>query len=407
MSSRIGVYLFLLVFAVLGAGLYVSKNYEMNGLSLAARKDEKAEKKKKEAEEKKAIPVEVVQASSGSISAHVYATANLRALRDVTLKSQAPGVVREILAEEGAFVKQGQVLARLDDRELEINVDLAKQRLEQTRIQLESAKILREKNLSQIAAKQDELARNEKALAEGLVSDTDVALLRNQLAELGHDERAQAATVREREFLVEQLTSEIARDEVLLSNTEVKAPFAGRIVERTAELGQTVGSADALFRLASFSPLFADAYISEQDSRRVRPGQPVEVSLGAAGEDSTRGRVLRVSPVVDDSTGTVKVTTEIRASDTSFRPGAFVRVRIETDVRDETVLAPKKAVIEEDGESFVFVNAGETAEKRTVEIGYEDGASIEIRSGLKPGESVVVAGQGALKDGDKTRIVGS
>lgn len=402
MSSRTGVYAFLLMLALVGGGFYLFQQYQPDGAA-----DEKAAKKKKEAEENKAIPIEVAAATSGSISSHVYATANLRALRDVTLKPQTPGVVREILVEEGAYVKKGQVLARLDDRELRINVELAKQRLEQTRIQLESAKILREKNLTQITAKEDELARNEKALAEGLVSDTDVALLRNQLAELGHDERAQGATVREREFLVEQLTSEIARDEVLLSNTEIKAPFGGRIVERTAELGQTVGSADSLFRLASFSPLYADAYISEQDSRRVRSGQAVEVSLGATGEDSIRGRVLRVSPVVDDSTGTVKVTAEIRPSDPSFRPGAFVRVRIETDVRERTVLAPKKAVLEEDGESFVFVNADEKAEKRTVQTGYEDGASIEIRSGLKPGEEIVVAGQGALKDGDKTRVVGS
>lgn len=407
MSSRAGVYLFLLVFAVLGTGLYVSQNYEMDGFGLTPRKDAKAEKKKKEAEENKAIPIEVASASSGSISSHVYATANLRALRDVTLKAQTPGVIKEIQVEEGAYVKQGQVLAVLDDRELSINVDLAKQRLEQTRVQLESAKILREKNQTQIAAKQAEVARNEKALEEGLVSDTDVDLLRNQLAELGHDERGQAAAVREREYMVEELTSEISRGEVLLSNTRIRAPFAGRIVERTAELGQTVGSSDALFRLASFSPLYADAYISEQDSRRVRSGQVAEVSLGASGEDSMDGRVLRVSPVVDDSTGTVKVTAEIRPKDSAYRPGAFVRVRIETDVRSETVLAPKRAIVEEDGESFVFVSLGETAEKRIVEIGYEDGASVEIRSGLRAGESIVVAGQGALKDGDKTRIVGS
>jgi len=407
MSSRAGVYLFLLVFAVLGTGLYVSQNYQMDGFGLTPRKDAKAEKKKKEAAENKAIPIEVASASSGSISSHVYATANLRALRDVTLKAQTPGVIKEIQVEEGAYVKQGQVLAVLDDRELSINVDLAKQRLEQTRVQLESAKILREKNQTQIAAKEAEVARNEKALEEGLVSDTDVDLLRNQLAELGHDERGQAAAVREREYMVEELTSEISRGEVLLSNTRIRAPFAGRIVERTAELGQTVGSSDALFRLASFSPLYADAYISEQDSRRVRPGQVAEVSLGASGEDTMDGRVLRVSPVVDDSTGNVKVTAEIRPKDSAYRPGAFVRVRIETDVRSETVLAPKKAILEEDGESFVFVSSGETAEKRIVEIGYEDGASVEIRSGLRAGESIVVAGQGALKDGDKTRIVGS
>ena len=116
---------------------------------------------------------------------------------------------------------------------------------------------------------------------------------------------------------------------------------------------------------------------------------------------------MRVSPVVDDQTGTVKVTVELRAAGTNYRPGAFVRVRIETDTRQQTTLIPKRAVIERDGETFVFVNDGETAHRRPVELGYEDGDAVEVRNGVAVGDNVVVAGQGKLKDGDKTRVVSS
>ena len=309
--------------------------------------------------------------------------------------------------EEGDFVKSGQLLCLLDDRELQINLELTRQRLEQTKVQLASAKILQAKNKTQIENKRAELDRNEKALAEGLVSDTDVALLRNQLAELIHDERAQAASVEENGYRVGELESEIARGEVQITNTRIKAPFAGRITERTVQLGQTVSPSDDLFRLASFSPLFADIFLSEQDSRRVSAGQEVEVALGSAEGDVAIGRVVRVSPVVDDATGTVKVTAELRPTDSGFRPGAFVRVAIETDVRGETILVPKRAIVEEDGDSFVFVNDGETAIRRPVELGYEDGDAIEIRSGVSVGDKIIVAGQGKLKDGDKTRVVSS
>ena len=117
--------------------------------------------------------------------------------------------------------------------------------------------------------------------------------------------------------------------------------------------------------------------------------------------------MIRVSPVVDDATGTVKVTVELQPRNSAFRPGSFVRVVIETDTRTETVLIPKKAVVEEEGSLYVFVSKGEEAERREVDVGYEDGAVVEVLSGVAVGEAVVVAGQGALSNGAKIRIVGS
>lgn len=405
---RAKVYVFLLTIAVLcGAGWWANKNYDLKEFPPKARAASKDAEKKGEKKEDEPTPIEVEAAVKGAIASRIRSTANLRALRDVTLQSQTQGVVTSIAVEEGDFVQAGQLLCRLDDRELQINLELARQRLAQTKVQLQSAKILQDKNKTQIENKRAELDRNEKALAEGLVSDTDVALLRNQLAELQHDERAQAAAVEENQYRVEELESEIDRSEVLVANTRITAPFAGRITERTVQLGQTVGTSDNLFRLATFSPLFADIFLSEQDSRRVRPGQEVEIMLGSGETEKAVGKVARVSPVVDDATGTVKVTAELHAKDSSYRPGAFVRVAIETDVRGETILIPKRAIVEQDGESFVFINDGETAERRTVELGYEDGDAIEVRSGVSAGEKVIVAGQGNLKDGGKTRLTSS
>src|SRR5690606_21446789 len=118
-------------------------------------------------------------------------------------------------------------------------------------------------------------------------------------------------------------------------------------------------------------------FLSEQDSGRVKAGQQVEISLGSGEVEPVTGRVARVSPVVDDATGTVKVTAELRAASAAFRPGAFVRVAIETDVRESSVLIPKRAVVEEDGESYVFVNNGDTVTRRAVQLGYEDGDAVE------------------------------
>jgi membrane fusion protein (multidrug efflux system) len=103
--------------------------------------------------------------------------------------------------------------------------------------------------------------------------------------------------------------------------------------------------------------------------------------------------------------GTVKVTVELEPGVGEFRPGAFVRVDIETDTRQNTVLIPKRAIVEEDGESFIFTAEGDTAHRRKVGLGYQNENEVEVREGLTAGEAIVVAGQGNLKEGSKIRAV--
>lgn len=400
MSDRVKAYLTLLFLAVAGCGGYYA--WAHYGADAAA---EAGTKNAQEDAENAAVPVAVRPAVRGAISDLLVSTANLRAMREVEITSQADGVVREVAVEEGDFVRSGNSLAQLDDRDLQIDLALAQQRLAQTKAQRESAQIRREKADTQIANQRADLGRNEEALAEGLVSDTEVAAMRHRLDELLHDRRVEEATVRQQNHRIEELEAEIRKVKLLISRTRIAAPFAGRVTERTVELGQTVRNSDKLFKIGVFTPLFADVHLAEQDSQRVRPDQKAVIRLGTDGGEQVKGRIVRVSPVVDDATGTVKVTAELRPSNANFRPGAFVLVEIETDTREDAVLIPKQAVIEEDGGTFVFVANDGAAERRAVELGYQDGAACEVVSGVEAGDRVVTAGQGNLKDGDKTRAI--
>lgn len=398
---RAWVYLFvaLVVAAVLGIS-YFSKNFALD----IRPRNAAAATPKGQAKSDEPTPVRTVAAVRGSVDASVNATANLRALRNVTILSRSEGVVQRVVVEEGDFVRSGQLLCQLDDRELQVDLELARQRLAQTRVQLESAQIVREKLQTQVAAKQTELKRNEDALGEGLVSDTDVELVRNQLAELAHDERSQEASVRENQFRVEELQAEIEKVQLQIAHAKVAAPFTGTIVKRSIDLGQSVRASDELFDLAAFSPLYADVFLSEAESRAVKPGQVASISLDIS-QAAVGGRIVRISPVVDDETGTVKVTAEIESPTAQFRPGAFVRVNIKTDTVQDAVLIPKSAIIERDGETYVFVTDNDVAHRKTVQLGYEAGGNVEVRAGLGQGELVVVAGQGSLEEGEKTSTV--
>ena len=88
-----------------------------------------------------------------------------------------------------------------------------------------------------------------------------------------------------------------------------------------------------------------------------------------------------------------------------FRPGAFVRVEIRTDTKTDAIVIPKRALIEEDGQNYVFIAQNDTAKRAKVELGYQREGMVEIRNGVDPGQSVVVAGQGALKEGGKIKVL--
>lgn len=406
MSVRTKTYGFLLlVIAFAVAAYFVTPLITGSGGATQADSGQSDSNAKKDKES--SVPVEVALARTGEISASIASTANLKAIREVSISARTEGVVRELLVEEGTFVEKGQLLCRLDDSRLAIELQSAKQKLAQAKLQLEKASILQDKTDVQVSNAREEYERYKKLFDEGLVSEREVAQAKYSLEEVEHDMRASSSSTKELVHRGDELEAEIAQTELEISRTRIEAPFSGFITERSTELGQTVRNMDTLFTLADFSPLQADVFLSERDASMIRPGQPSTVYSGVETETGLRGEVARISPVVDQSTGTVKVTVELAHRDRLFKPGAFVRVEIRTDTRQGSVLVPKRAIVEEDGESFVFVAHEDEVSRVKVEIGYQHGGDVEIVRGLSAGDSVIVAGQGGLKEGSKIRLVES
>ena len=407
MSLRVKVYGVIALMALLGAGVYLAKNPpQLFGATANAKgKGNAATDKNKDANKpKEETPVELATAVRGEISSFITSTGNLRALRDIGVATQAEGIVQKVLAEEGDFVQDGQILCVLDDAQHRIRLELATEKLAQAKLQMEKARVRQEKATAQIGHTRVELDRYDKAHKEGLVSEKEVAAYRYKLDELQHDQRVSSSETREFSHRVAELEAEIAQARLEISRTQIKAPFAGYITSRMVNLGQRVRAMDNLFNLGAFSPLYADIFVSEKDARLVRPQQTAVVRLGSDDSQKLTAHVERISPIVDQATGTVKVTVELQPA-AAFRPGAFVRVDIRTDSRPDAILIPKRAVVEEDGLQYVFIANGTTVKRTKIGIGYESDGKVEIRDGLAAGQKIVVAGQGALKEGAKIKVI--
>ncbi len=311
----------------------------------------------KAAKEKEPPVVAVRPVEVGPISSYTTATANLVAEDEVKVLAEAEGKVVQLLVEEGDRVAKGGSLVQIEPTDASLAVRKAELALRNAQITLD---------------------RSEKMADERLISAQDLDKVRY--------ERDRAA-------------QELAEARHRLSKTTVTAPFAGRVTVRKVQPGQNVKVGDELFSFADFDPLVARIFLPEHEVLDLKVGQEVRLTLRASEATRFRGRIRQISPVVDTSSGTVKVTVEAVEPPATARPGTFVSVEVLRQTRPKALLVPRAAVIRELQEAHVFVVAdGKTARKRVVEVGLEEGDRVEVVKGLAAGEQVVTAGQGGLKD---------
>ncbi len=333
-------------------------------VAAANKEDEKPGTKEGDKKDEKApVPVSVASIEVGAVSSYITATANLVAESEVKILAEAEGRVAALNIEEGQRAAAGGVLASLVRDDAEIMLTKATMR----------------------AANADRVfERAAEIVGQNLIS-------REQFDRAGLDK--------------DIAHQELAEARWRLDKTSIKAPIAGRVTERTVKLGQHVRPGDVLFTIADFDPLVAKIYLAEKDIYGLREGREVRITLKANEDTRFRGRIRQISPVVDVATGTVKVTVEAVAPPAEVRPGAFVAVDIVRTTHQNARLVPREAVIRELQEAFVFVAVEGVARKRPIELGLEEGSRIEAVQGLEPGEQVIVAGQGGLKDGAAVKVI--
>lgn len=309
------------------------------------------------------IPIAVEAAHIGEIASYYTATATLAAEKQAEILARANGVVQELDCEEGDFVNEGDPLLRIDDSEYVLRVTQA---------------------VATTTKLTDQYNRLKGMWDRQLVSAEEFEAVKNDL------KAAEAA-------------EELAR--LNLSYTIVRAPFTGRITSRLVDVGQTVSAGTSLFIIADFDPLLAIVHVPSKEFKKLKPNQPVELALDSSGERLT-GRIKLVSPIIDPSSGTIKVTVEIKDYPAGTRPGDFAEVSIVTERKTGRTLVKKEAVFADRGDQIVYIaSANNTAERRVVEVGFEDDEHSEILSGIGAGDQVVVKGQRSLKHGAPIKIM--
>lgn len=317
--------------------------------------------------------VEVAKVTTISLQDDAQAVGSLRSRQSVTLRPEVAGRVAEIAFRDGARVRRGQLLVRLDDT-------LQRAELSQAEAQLSIARA--------------NLKRNQELVAENFVAQRVL------------DESRANLQVAEAQVALAKARSERMR---------ISAPFDGLVGLTKVALGEYVKDGADLVNLEDTSSLYVDFRLPERYQTRVAPGQSVKVNLDALPGRDFSAKVTAVDPLVDANGRALSVRAMLPASGESpLRPGMFARVTAVFSVNAAALVVPEEALVPQGSGQVVYklVSEGEGEAAKTVarrvpvEIGVRRGAQVQIVKGLAEGDTIVIAGQQRLqRDGTPVRVV--
>ena len=351
-------------------------------------------------------PIEVETATvttraPGAQAAVLNASGYVTARRRATVSSKITGKVVEVNVEEGMAVKQGQVLARLDDVTLraalalsEAQAEAARRAVRETEVRLDEARVI--------------LRRRAQLFKEGIITESEFDAAEAEVASL----EARLAAAREQVRVAER---QVDLERTNLENTVIRAPFSGVAISKDAQPGEMVSPVSAgggftrtgISTIVDMASLEIEVDVNESYINRVRAGQPVTAVLNAYPDWEIPAHVITTVPAADRQKATVLVRIGFDRLDPRILPDMGVKVTFlrEAEQKNEgeyarsVALVPKGAVTGEGDQSYVFVVQGDVVDRRAVKIGGSDGDRLEVLAGLQSGERVVVSPPADLTSG--------
>jgi membrane fusion protein, multidrug efflux system len=330
----------------------------------------------------RAFPVEVETIGTRDVDYVVSAVGTVEAFEEIQVTARVTGVVEKVQFAEGQTVAAGRPLIEIEPRRYELAVDAARATLAKSRAALAEAEA--------------GLARRETATRDnpGLVPGEEIETWRTRVATA----RAEANS------------SKVALDRAELDRRDafVRAPVAGILQSRTVRTGQYVQPGTVLATLIQRDPLLLRFDVPEREATGLRPGMPVEFGA-VTGQEPYRAVIKLVMTAADPSTRMVKVTAEVTdPRKATLRAGSFARIAVGMGTSTGAVVIPQAAVRASEKGFLAYVVADGKAIERVVDIGqHTSDGMLEVKSGLKVGEQLVVRGAEALRQGAPVAVSGS
>lgn len=343
----------------------------------------------------------------------VVVNGTLAAQDQATVGTKVPGRLQSITVDLGSPVRRGQLIARIEPTDYQLRVQQAEAGLAQARARVGLSPDGRDDGVNpeqtgtvrQARAVMEEAGANRKRavtlVEQGVIAraEYDSANAAYKVAESRYQDAIEE--IRNRQAVVQQRRSELALARQQLSDTAVYASFDGVVQEKRASVGEYLGAGAPVVVVVKMNPLRFRAEVPERDSASVRGGQNLRLSIDGAAQNYS-GTVTRLSPSIIEQNRVLVVEADI-SNDGSLRPGSFARAEIFVDTTSMGITVPANAIVTFAGiEKVILVENGKAVE-RPVTTGRRASDWIEIVSGVKAGEEVVVE-PGNLQSGQPVTV---
>lgn len=311
-----------------------------------------------------------------TFSDELTVTATIEPAQDryASIAPRISGKVDKVMVDLGAQVHAGQTLAMVDS-------------IEAGEAQSAYAQAMTELSVARSAAE-----RAERLQADQIIPQKDVLRARADLDKA--KAIARAAGDRRIALGLSGREGDVSKSPSIFPIT---APFAGTVVDKKAVRGELAQPDKPLFAIADMSHVWIETNLFEKDLARVKPGAPAVVTVAAYGSEAFHGKVTYVSSVMDKETRTVKARVEVPNPEGKLKLGMFANAAISTQGSQNALMLPNEAVVLVQGQPTVFVKLGDGFGTRAVELGDKRQGLVEIKGGVKAGETVVTKGAYALK----------
>lgn len=336
----------------------------------------------------------------GEAGAVLEATGYVTARRQATVSAQITGTLTEVLIEEGDHVTRGQILARLEDSGYRANLDAALASAQAAQAQVAQLQ-------AQLVQSRADAARLDALVDRGLVSKQAAEQARTAVASY----QAQVDAQR-RQVAAAQAQARVAQ--VNYDYTVVRAPFAGVVTDKAAQVGEIVSPLSAgggftrtgVGTIVDMDSLEIDVDVNEAYIGRVQPDMPAEAVLDAYPDWRIPAHVIAIVPTADRGKATIKVRVALEAKDARIVPDMGVRVAFlehkepAAAASPKGVLVPAQALTQRDGKNVVFVVQGDVARQRTVAPAAQTYGDLRLLpEAVSRGDNVVVSPPSTLHDG--------
>ena len=325
------------------------------------------------------FPVDVEQVAVRSLVYSVTAVGSVEAFEKVQVTARVSGAVDRVRFSEGEYAAAGQVLVEIET--------------ERYRLAVESAQASFEKAEASKADAEAGLKRRETVTTQnpGLIPGEEVETWRTKVLTAASE--------------VAEKRSALNQAKLNLSDAFVKAPISGIIQTRTVQTGQYVQTGTVLATLVRRDPLLLRFRVPERDAARIKPGQQARFRVREDEREFT-AKVVHVAESADDTSRLVDITANIEdPSDHALRPGSFAEITVPVASASEAPVIPVAAVRPSERGFLAYVVEGDKAVERILTLGMRSAdGRVEVLSGLKGGESLVVRGSEALSNGATVRI---